>query len=226
MKAKYQLIKLEDYNIIVSDEEIKDRDWFYNIKSQNIFYNDSDKSVPKGETEFPLIASDNPEHGYGDEFGGWYPLPSIDYNGFEEELGIVENPIKSFGRFILQITNRVIKKNSKLTPLDNKTGEELLDDLFNDWLKTQSFNDKKFSLEDIKKAIDIAFEKGKNRIGFYESDYSQIIQSLQQPKVFDIEVEMEVFTETVGTCEFDFSEQDSKRPKITNNQIKIIKTLP
>lgn len=41
----------------ISDEEIKKGGWFYNSKSNNIFYNDSGESVPKSDTEFKIIAT-------------------------------------------------------------------------------------------------------------------------------------------------------------------------
>ena len=38
-------------------EPIKDGDWFYNIKSNNVFHNDSGETIPKSDTEFKIIAT-------------------------------------------------------------------------------------------------------------------------------------------------------------------------
>jgi hypothetical protein len=81
--------------------------------------------------------------------------------------------------------------------------------------KAQSLNDKKFSLEDVKKTIEMAQS---DSFGDKIFDYNEnkIIETLQQSKVFDIEVEIEDYKE-VG-----YSAPYKMKPKVTNNQIKIL----
>lgn len=50
-------------------------------------------------------------------------------------------------------------------------------------------------------------------------DLEEILSDLNQKQLW---VEVEVFTETVGTNEFDSMEQDSLRPKTTDNKIKAV----
>ncbi len=60
-----------------------------------------------------------------------YDIPQY----FKEETFSKDQTI-DFGRYILQIANRVNKKNNPLQePLNEKTGEDLLDYLFNKWIK-------------------------------------------------------------------------------------------
>ena len=44
-----------------------------------------------------------------------------------------EKDILDFGRYILQLTNNVIKKDTRMKPLDEESGEELLKDLYKQW---------------------------------------------------------------------------------------------
>lgn len=100
----------------------------------------------------------------------------------------------------------------------------------------QALNEKKFSGEDVRKAIEMAREiiDGKEVfelegiLGLTEvcthncsvHSVDKIIQSLSQPKVFDVEVEMEAY-KVNGMSD----EASSWRPKITNNSIKVTKVL-
>ena len=58
---------------------------------------------------------------------------------FDSTINIVwskdesENDVLDFGRYILQLTNIVIKKHSRMQPLNEESGEKLLQDLYTKW---------------------------------------------------------------------------------------------
>jgi ADP-heptose:LPS heptosyltransferase len=180
---KTQLIILPECNIIVSDEEIKEEDLLVDLRTlqygkiytsigfskaegyigwikcdTGIILNQKDNQCKK------LIASTNPEHN----------LPSINYNGLEEEFGIV-NVEKLADEFY---------QNYQSQPYAMEKGAWR-----QGFKKAQSLSDKKFSLEDML----VAFNKG----AFYGSTkcgntqyFEEVIQSLQQPKSWNIKVEV------------------------------------
>ena len=91
----------------------------------------------------------------------------------------------------------------------------------------QSLNEKKFSEDDLKKAWQEGVKAMKfntHRDGTEFNSFEQFIQSLSQPKVFDVEAEMNDRCYCGATCEHKICVHESK-PKITNNSIKIIKVL-
>ena len=129
-------------------------------------------------------------------------FPYIDFNGFEEQLGIVNVEKLAYEYYS---TNEYYK----------------VADAFhwaNGFKAAQKLNEKKFSLEDIKKAFKEGLSYTTTK---HYHDYSEdlFINSLSQPKVFDIEVEMEQYTQNYHKDIW------YDRPKITNNSIKIIKVL-
>lgn len=93
--------------------------------------------------------------------------------------------------------------------------------------KTAQSHEKKFSEEDLRKAIEMARDCDFSGAHGIDYDYTeeQIIQSLSQPKVFDVEVEWEDWGH------LDMEERMIERrkliptPKIRNNSIKIVKVL-
>lgn len=87
-------------------------------------------------------------------------------------------------------------------------------------IKLKSLNEKKFSLDDVEKAIDMARLQGEESFLCKYSDV-EIIQSLQQPKVFDIEIQAERFRYPKGEDGW----EDIYNPKITNNSIKILRKI-
>ena len=62
-------------------------------------------------------------------------------NAVEKAIDIAytnkEKDILDFGRYILQLTNNVIKKDNRMKPLDEESGEELLKDLYNKWKESK-----------------------------------------------------------------------------------------
>jgi len=229
---KTQLIKFEDHNIIVSDEEIKEGDYYLDrlgqiqeceyikdnilngpnqtVKAKGVKGFNAFSSQPKdifGNSEFrkerKIIASDgNPEHN----------LPSINYNGFEEKFGAVN---------IEKLARDYALNNFRIE--DEEEHNDAINSLINFCKKAQSLNDKKFSLEDMREAMKYASSHLSSMNGINKHlDYIT-----QQPKVFDIEVEMEAVGTSVaqGFNMENISSDFKLVPKIKNNQIKIIKTL-
>ena len=103
---------------------------------------------------------------------------------------------------------------------------------FDGFKTAQSLNDKKYSEEDMRKALwelgDVLFNN--NQHGIKEDEpkkyFDTIIQSLSQPKVFNIEVEMDFGVKDSGVYGSSSSSNISPiKPKITNNSIKITKIL-
>ena len=189
-----------DSPIIVSDEKIEVGNWCFD-KINCLYKQETDKIFELFTGSKKIIA-------------GLPELPSIDFNGFEEQLGIVD------------IEKLALLKYPKHTFADNEYGDDLSPlcrmGFIEGFKAAQEPNEKKFSLEDVRKA----FKEGLSYSNKHYHDYSEdlFIQSLSQPKVFDIEIEME---DKGGY------RQDSMNgfwisklvPKITNNSIKIIKIL-
>ena len=73
----------------VSVEPIKNGNWFYNIKSNIVFKNDSGETVPKSDTEFKIIATDDPKLTI-EVPGTWdKPMPQLQQSFLKE---FVNNP--------------------------------------------------------------------------------------------------------------------------------------
>lgn len=195
---KLQLIPL-DTPIIVSDGEIKEGELFYHFNSNRIIpYVDKIMFLSHNQK---IIA-------------GLPELPSIDFNGFEEQLGIVD-------------VEKLSIEHCK--PDYDKFGGELEYVERQYWIKgfkaAQKLNEKKFSLKDMAKLWQFIVDGAKQLMlsGITEvSSFDDYIKSLQQPKVFDIEVEMEEAEE----YDIVYGHKDKfPRPLITNNRIKITKML-
>lgn len=78
----------------------------------------------------------------------------------------------------------------------------------------------KFTEEDLRKAIDGAFEKGRNRIGFFESDYDSIIKSLTKKELY-VEIELIPVYDNHGNGDI-FQSDKKEIIKITEGKIKAI----
>lgn len=146
-------------------------------------------------------------------------LPSINFNGFEEQLGIVD-----VEKLKQKVLNKYIGKLSKsghsAEDIDRITDRDWFG-LWEGFKIAQQLNEKKFSLEDIKSAY---FNGGDDKDG-QEFDY--FLNKLQQPKIYNIEVEMECAygDECPSKGAYDKQHLCKIQPKITNNQIKITKIL-
>lgn len=219
---KTKLIILEQGNIIVSDEEIKEGDWYFlnttgmKIASPTGVYRQSGKEVTCKLNNLScniqkVIASDNPEHN----------LPKVDYSHPIEKDGV----IKTIGECLSIIdVEKLARSYAKIHPTKDIDEEEryfnsnckYYDAFKEGFKKAQSLNDKKFSLEDIFKILDLHTDDAP--ISYLKSELSK---SLQQPKVFDVEIKME----RTRYPKDDDGWEDIYNPKITNNSIKITKVL-
>lgn len=147
-----------DTPIIVSDETVKENDWFYN-KSGFVKINKAAlKFGTTIESPIKIIA-------------GLPKLPSIDFNGFEEQLEIID-----VDALALKEVSNITIKGIEIDLSHNRKR------FIEGFRAAQKLNEKKFSLEDISKAITLA----------YSGNYSipEIINAISQPKVFDIEVKI------------------------------------
>lgn len=194
----YTLILLKDgRNILVSDEEIIFKDWFYSIK-----YNIIDKLYSNGvinhkeclkiiaRVEFlpTLTYSDEVKQQLRDKYG-WVDV---------EELAV-------------NFANKEIKECNSYHDLHFG---------FNQGFKVyQSITNKMFSLEDMNAVL--------TKMALYAARFGEdclnkkdeIIQSLQQPIQLNVEVEMEEYTQNYHKDIW------YDRPKITNNSILITKII-
>jgi hypothetical protein len=107
------------------------------------------------------------------------------------------------GAYQISASKEVYKFNTELRTLARRKAQELL-------------SDRRFTLEDIRKAW---------KEGYNERNLDDYIQSLSQPKSWEIEVEMETISLSqnqgfnMGAVSSDFQIQ----PKFTNEKIKILK---
>lgn len=209
---KTQLILL-DTPIIVSDEEIKEGNWC--IDKSNCIYKQETDKVFEIFTGARKIIAGIPE------------LPSIDFNGFEEQLGIID-----VEKLAIDEVDGTIEND-----IDNIYCNGFIEG----FKAAQKLNKNKFSLEDIKEAIHLTRNLRKlnitlktNILELHEYENKQveeIISKLSQPKVFDVEIETETkwFNSRFGGSWQPFPDATStiseKFPKVINNKIKIIKIL-
>lgn len=227
---KYKLIMLPN-PILVSDEQVENNQWRYNPHTNSSFlFNHLD--IDKGVL-FPVLGSYK-------IIAGIPELPSIDFSGLTEEdcerIGWVD--VEKLVKVIFPKWNLL-----KLHDWDN------LKDGFTEGFKVaQSLNEKKFSEDDLKLfAIELI---AKYKLGQLEdfTEVNKIIESYSQPKVFDVELEMELRDAEEVYFELNakngdywnhhFHHYDSgkitikkefehiySQPKITSNSIKISKVL-
>lgn len=203
---KTQLIILNsEQSLIVSDEEMRVKDLCYNIIKFRIEY----YSCLAKEIQYKIIA-------------GIEDYPAIAYNGFEEQFGIVD--VEKLAQNKYPVRGSMVNYKQLEENVPYNVG-------FIEGFKTaQQLNNKKFSVEEVIKLYDEYFSLVFNAIEADNPpidvkmpsflDYLQ--ESLSKIKVFDIEIE------TAEYCEHDFTGMPCfgvKKPKIINNQIKIIKIL-
>ena len=157
---KAQLILLEN-PIIVTDEEIKENDKFL-TSDGNVF-----------EYKNGYTPSDT---NCGVEGCKKVINKPIDYNGID--FGIVD--VEKFVRDRYGIYHHI-----KIEDLYEDRREDIIHDIevINDW---QQLNEKKFTLEQIEKALSMAFFACQDG---YDITTKEIIASISLPKTFDIEIE-------------------------------------
>lgn len=162
---------------------------------------------------------------------GFPDLPKINFSALSEE------DCKKIGWIdVRNLAHKAAHQKFKLThiPLEeiDEYGGEILTYIQNwvDGFKAAQLNEKKYSLEDIEKAWEYGIDEGKWKKGDpLHLSFSEFIESLSQPKVFDVLIETEnplkeTITSSVGSGGRDIIVSFDK-PKIINNSIKIIKVL-
>lgn len=204
---KTQLILL-DNPIIVSDE--------IQVKGDYIIH----KTLLDKITQAPDIYGSTQEHWYK-VIAGLPGFPSINWNGLEEEFGYVD--VEKLAKDLIPNEGTILHKQRCLdVMLGFKAAQQL----------------KRFSLEDMKEifyyGVNLTNDawSNKRKSNYSVPDFHALgkkfaYELLSKPKVFDIEIEMEekihndvVFEDgSFNKCPY------YKIPKITNNQIKIIKKL-
>lgn len=162
---KTQLIML-DTPIIVSDESPKAGDYTITYPNFDVVQLNQSTCVMYDEK---IIA-------------GIEGLPSINWNGLEEEFGWID-----VEKIIIEHIENNCRNFDGSPAMDEQTFYEGAKWGFK---KAQSLNDKKFSLEDMRKAYREGF---KQRVEPKTNNAEIFFNSFQQPKVFDIEVEMEEY---------------------------------
>lgn len=208
---KTQLILL-DTPIIVSDEKIKESEWCLNPNGHPDIFGYDYRAI------FSKEKIDNCKK----IIAGLPGLPQIDFNGFEEQLGIVN------------AEQLALAKYPKHTFVDNEFGDDLSPLCrigFEEGFKTsQKLNERKFSLADMHKIFAHGY-KGHNTSKNLIEYRDELIENLSQPKVFDIEIECEImwFNSRFGGTWQPFPDEKTtiskKEPKITNNSIKILNVI-
>jgi len=209
---KLQLIMLET-PIIVNDEEIKEGDLIYtkehlpDMPHTNISKCINLERFNLGSpSEWKKIISGLPE------------LPSINFNGFEEQLGIIDVEKLALETY----RDNPNKYNTDLNaPRKRKA-------FIKGFKAAQNELFKHFTLKDIETAFKAGEKYGRYKVT--EDDYITFINKfLSQPKVFDIEVEMEELFLEEDSSSYTHEKNDVSGskwfPKVINNQIKITKIL-
>lgn len=205
---KYKLIRLPEYDIIVNttkyEEGIHPEVKYFDDKvdGNNIF-----KSSRMGTEEiiYSYVEGINENRRSVYEIiAGIGALPSIDYNGFDLELGNIEG-----------LASEYEKENGGAFSVGIK------DAFIEGARKEKSLNDKKFTKEDI-----MAWYKYV-KTHTCEEAFEHLKKIKQQPKTVDIEVEE--YQEYVRPNEHEIrnliKHKYSTFVKITNNKIKITKIL-
>jgi hypothetical protein len=216
---KTQLIILSEQTIIISDENIE------TLKKGDTYYD--------GEGNFRTWGTGNMYSLSSKKILAGIPeLPSIDYNNLEEQFGIVD---------VEKLAENYARKQcedlySKIGIAGHSWGWETAFDFKEGFKAAQQLNDKKFSEGDMYNSFVEGVRSMRlqaHRDGNEFDSFDDFFESLSKPKVFDIEIEM-MLQVRHGIEWHDLPNQEygndpegiyQKVPKITNNQIKIIKVL-
>jgi hypothetical protein len=219
----YKLIKVKEGYIIVSDKEIEN--YYFNNHTKKIYLETHPKRLEVANKElnkkirFKIVASTFiPE------------LPNIDFNNLEKKFSIVD--VEKL-------------KDSWYNTQKNKSESYLFqyNEMVNDALEAgikiglELNKDKLYTEKDLKKAIklaqnytcDVQYDDNEimHEILKHTHSESMIIQSLQPKTEWDIKIEMETKCYCGHTSHCECEEIEGKpfiqRPRLNNNQIKILK---
>lgn len=219
----YKLIKVKEGYIIVSDKEIEN--YYFNNHTKKIYLETHPKRLEVANKElnkkirFKIVASTFiPE------------LPNIDFNNLEKKFSIVD--VEKL-------------KDSWYNTQKNKSESYLFqyNEMVNDALEAgikiglELNKDKLYTEEDLREAIklaqnytcDVQYDENDERHEILKHTHSEnmIIQSLQPKTEWNIEVKMETKCYCGHTSHCECEEIEGKpfiqRPRLNNNQIKILK---
>lgn len=234
---KTQLIMLPN-PIIVSDEEIKNKDWCFNMKTNDIL-----QITHKSEIS---LYNEDKYNFVNKIIAGVEGLPSINWNGLEEVfgwidvIGVINNIESLFEEAPIDFLGT--GNDNRLAEREEREWKKEISINIEKLKKAQSLIEKKFTGEDMQ----LAYIQGTNDGAQFESmagDYDSLndieeaynvadsnmedfIKSLQQPKIFDIKVEFNLECGKIEHSNCDDNAYCNKiQAKITNNSIKIIKKL-
>ena len=199
--------------ILVSDEEIEKGDWFY-YYSHGKF----NMYMCEGVVGKSLVVQNKESSCWSDYskkiIAGIEGLPKLDLSAIAERIGWVD---------VEKLAHKCFPKKERLSygkcySYDNEKSRE---GFIAGFKAAQSLNEKKFSEEDVKKAILMAWDDSVDTKNVYD-----IIESLSKPKEYNVEVEMELFN-TKQSTDYTPYEKGSLIPiiKITNNTIKVTKII-
>lgn len=208
----YKLIMLPQ-PILVSDEEIEEGDWFYHPKGIVFHATPTYMKGPVSSGIMKKIIAGLPE------------LPKLDLSLIADGIELVD-AYKLAYKYIQDEWS----KDDDTLQFGIKVG-------FRQGFETaQSLNEKKYSEEDLKYAMFQVFKNGcrspKEGCEGFGEIYNRVIQSLSKPKEYQVEVEMQTLyfdgTRWVDSLPKKFIDKLVKTkvsPKITNNTIKILRTI-
>jgi len=204
---KYKLIQFRDNKIVLlSNETIKKKDWYYTEPYSNL----SIRKCMDDTYDFThcqkIIAANYQIEVKAEREGNnvWINLlsfPTLNLSLVENQLGIIN---------IEKLAETEANKIDYNSPEGNGYVDfvDFVDGYTQGFTQSEELNKKKFTLEDLKKAIELAKE---GSIGYYAPDSpcyyfdnseDDIIKILLKPKEWNVEIQVE-----------------------ENNQIKIIKIL-
>jgi hypothetical protein len=218
----YKLIILPEQNIIVSDEEYTNGDFIYttNIPIEKVKDIDKNYSTEKGYEW--LITVEDSKNQYkpieikGKIIAGITSLPSIDYNGFDEKLGIIDVEKLAF-----KVYPKTELKDKSDPHYDFSLNWMEMQNMYRShWINGFKAANKYYSELNLRNAFKAGVLRGlehRDRNDKYETpNVDSFINSLLLPKVIPVELEMYTTKAHLG-----------KPPAllITNNSVKIIKLL-
>ena len=192
-----QLIMLPN-PIVVSDEQIKKGDF--------IFYIHFGESIISKAKMDELDNLNNPDKFFKKIIAGIEGLPTVNLSLVAERIGWVD---------LEKLAEQHLPFNPYLTQDDFAVRRRYFE---HGYKAHQSLNEKKYSEEDIVKAIEFGIETTNI---FEKGTISTFIDSLSKPKEYLVEVQ----TERIRYPKGDDGWEDVYTPKITNNTIKILKLL-
>lgn len=222
----YKLIQLQNQWILVIDRNVlKEDGWCYDMYSKKII-----------TPEENLKATPNAADYYCRIIAGIETLPLIKFDNDEltNKVGYVDID-KKRQKVLNKYAGILSKSNHSPEEIDKITERDYYG-LYQGFQIAELINENKYSLEDIRKAIEMARESNPNTLNHpeygFEYNYTEntIIESLSQPKMWSVEIQMEnICCQTGMPCGMACNGLDNceknKRPQIANNSIVITKIL-